>query len=319
MKTLFVTGAEGFTGRHLCDTLRKRGYDVVGGVRNRARKLVFEKQTGKAIVCDVSDAINVARAIASARPDAVIHLAGPSQPQMAADEPLMAYQSIDTAWANVLDGVRRAVPRARIVLASSCDVYGSSGADGRPLREDAPLQPVNTFGALKATAESIAQTFFANYHLNITVVRPFHYTGAGQSEESYFGGIARKLAAWDAAASGTTLSLPDLAFVRDVLHVQDVVEAYIAVLENGRPNETYNICSGRTASIRDLVQMLIRCSGTNVTCESLPSPPEGQIAALCGDNTKLCQQLNWKPTRTLEAAFQELLQSCRAQRKDVAA
>ena len=53
MKTLFVTGAEGFTGKHLCDCLRKRGYDVVGGVRNRARKLAFEKQAGKAIVCEV--------------------------------------------------------------------------------------------------------------------------------------------------------------------------------------------------------------------------------------------------------------------------
>ena len=110
MRTLFVTGAEGFTGRHLVEYLRRRGYEVVGGVRNRARKLALERRQGKAVVCDVSDAITVARAIASVKPDGIIHLAGTARAHEAAVEPLVAYQSIVTGWANVLDAVRRIVP-----------------------------------------------------------------------------------------------------------------------------------------------------------------------------------------------------------------
>lgn len=319
MKTLFITGAEGFTGKHLSDFARRRGYDVVGGVRNRARKLAFEKQYGKAIVCDVSDAINVARAIASVRPDALVHLAGPSRPQIAADEPLMAYQSIDSAWANILDGVRRAVPRARVLLASACDVYGNSGSNGQPLSESTPTQPVNTYGALKATAESIARTFFENYHLNITIVRPFHYTGMWQSEESFFGGLARTFATWDSTTRGNTLQLPELAFRRDILHVHDVVDAYLTLLEDGKPNETYNISSGKSTTIRDLVQTMSRAAGLNLDFEELPSPPEGRIDALCGDNSKLTSQTQWKPTRTAESALADLVQSYRSQRKEIAA
>jgi len=219
VKTLFVTGAEGFTGKHLVEYLGRRGYDVIGGVRNRARKLAFERQYGKALVCDVSDAINVARAVASVKPDGIIHLAGTSQPHAANAEPLAAYQSIVTGWANVVDAVRRVVPRARVLLASACEVYGNAGADGRPLNEDTPLAPTNTFGSLKATAESIARTFFLNYHTNITVVRPFHYTGTGQSEYFFFGAVAKRLAEWNSSTHGDDLQLPDLDFKRDLLHV----------------------------------------------------------------------------------------------------
>ena len=178
MQTVFVTGAEGFAGSHVFELLRRSGYDAVAGVRNRARKLAYERQGCKALVCDVSDAINVARVVASVRPDAVVHLAGLAHPADAAADPLLGYQSIVTAWANILDAVRRTVPRAHVVLASACDVYGDAGRDGQPLSETTSAKPISTFGSLKRTAESIAHTFFRDYHLNITIARPFHYTGA---------------------------------------------------------------------------------------------------------------------------------------------
>ncbi|MFQ5807445.1 MAG: NAD-dependent epimerase/dehydratase family protein [Phycisphaerae bacterium] len=309
MKTLFVTGAEGFTGRHLVEYLRRRGYEVIGGVRNRARKLAFERRYGKALVCDVSDAINVARAIASVKPDGVIHLAGTAQPQAANAEPLAAYQSIVTGWANMLDAIRRVVPRARAVLTSTCEVYGNAGGDERPLSEDAPLAPVNTFGSLKATAESIARTFFQNYHTNVTIVRPFHYTGAGQSEDFFFGSVAKRLAEWDPSAQGNQLQLPDLNFKRDLLHVSDMVEAYACLLEEGRPNEVYNVCSGRTWTVREIVELIVRAMGRTVSVSDLPTDEDGQVPWLCGDNSKACSEFGWQPRYTIEQAVTELTQS----------
>lgn len=313
MKTLFVTGAEGFTGRHLVEYLRRRGYVVIGGVRNRARKLAFERQSGKALVCDVSDAINVARAIASVKPDGIIHLAGTSQPHAANAEPLVAYQSIVSGWANVLDAVRRIVPRARLLLASACDVYGNAGKDDHPVSEDTPLDPVNTFGALKATAESIARTFFLSYHTNITIARPFHYTGAGQSEQFFFAATAKRLAEWDPTVHGNELQLPDLDFHRDLLHVGDVVEAYAYLLEEGRPNEAYNICSSRTRTVREIVELIIRTTGRDVNVTELPSDSDGQVPWFCGDNTKASTQFGWQPRYTVEQAISELVHSYQPQ------
>ncbi len=307
MKTLFVTGAEGFTGRHLVKFLRRRGYDVVAGVRNRARKLAFEKQIGRALVCDVSDPIDVARAIGGVKPDGVIHLAGASLPSAAAAEPLNAYQGIVTAWANVLDAVRRIVPRSRVVLVSACEVYGNSGADGVPIREATPPAPISTFGSLKAAAEAIAHTYFLNYHLNLSIARPFHYIGDGQADGFFFASVAKRLVTGGAAIDGQAMELPDLGARRDVMHIQDAVQGYTDVLEEGQPNEIYNIASGQTRTVREIVEAIARHSGRSVRfVESAPSGEPG-IACLCGDNTRIREEFGWRSDFTPEQAAQDLV------------
>ena len=310
MKTLFVTGAEGFTGMHLVEYLRRRGYDVVGGVRNRARKLAYERRYGKALVCDVSDAINVARAVASIKPDGIIHLAGTTRPHVAGAEPLTAYQSIVTGWANVLDAARRSVPRAHVLLASACEVYGKVSGDERPVTEDTPLCPNNTFGSLKANAEAIARTFYLNYHTHVTIVRPFHYIGAGQSEDFFFSSVAKRLAKWNANADGNELRLPDLTSKRDVLHVMDVVEAYAYLLEEGRPNEVYNVSANRTWNVLEIVELIMRAAGRNLSICDLPTEDDaGQVEWYCGSNEKIRNEFGWQPRFTIEQATAELVKA----------
>lgn len=309
MRTLFITGAEGFTGKHFFQFMRRRGYEVVAGVRNRARKLAFEKKYGRALVCDVSDPIDVARAIASVKPDGIAHLAGPSSPAAASAEPLTAYQGIVTAWANVLDAVRRIVPRSRVMLVSACEVYGNAGADGRPIKETTPVQPVNTFGSLKAAAESIAQTFYLNYHLNLSIARPFHYIGEGQSDSFFFANVARRLATADASLDGQQIELPDLNLRRDILHVMDAVQGLCDVLEEGRPNEVYNICSGQTRTVREIVEAIAKAAGRNVQFVNAAQEGDTAITCLCGDNTKLREEFGWRPDCTFEQAVQSLVAS----------
>lgn len=314
MKTFFITGAEGFAGTHLVAHLKSRGHDVVGGVRNRARKLSFEKRFGKGLVCDVSDAISVARAIASVKPQVVVHLAGVAQPAEAAEEPLTAYQSIVTGCANVLDGVRRSVPRAKVILFSACDVYGAAGNNGQPLLEDTPPQPVSTFGSLKATAESIATTFFLNYHLDITIARPFPFIGGNQSERFFFASVARRVAAHNPAGGPLDLALPDLSTQRDLLHVGDVVEAIDALANSGKPNQVYNISSGHAQSVRSVVEMLVQAGGVSVNLSDQQPAEPGTITAMCGNNERLKADTGWQPRRSIEQACKDMITSLRAVR-----
>jgi nucleoside-diphosphate-sugar epimerase len=312
VQTVFVTGAEGFTGRQALRLLTEHGYTVVAGVRNRARKLAFERENTAALVCDVRDPINVARVIASVRPDAVVHLAGVAQPAYASDEPLDSYQSIVSAWANVLDAVRRTSPRARVVLASACEVYGNAGADGRALTEDTPPQPVHTYGSLKRTAETIAQTFHRDYHLDVMIARPFHYTGMGQSDGFFFAAIAERLATWNPDDDGDALQLPDLDCCRELLHVDDVVAAYAALLRHGKPNEIYNIATGQSQRCRDLVQRMLDAYGLDLALEPLPVDDDhGQVQHLRGDNAKITEHTDWRPTQDATAALTDLCASYR--------
>ena len=312
MQTIFVTGADGYAGSLLTQQLRQHGYSVVAGVRNRARKLTYERKQGKALVCDVGDAINVARAIASIKPDGIIHLAGCSHPAFAADQPLEAYQSIVTGWANMLDAARRFIPRARILLISACDVYGQADSGGQPLREDTPPEPVSTFGSLKMTAEWIAHTFFERYHLNLTIARPFHYTGPGQPDNFFYGAVARRLAQWDANSDGQELALPDLSCRRDLLHIQDVIDAYERLLQDGKPNEVYNVCSGQARTCQEIVELMAQAARLpiRIADKSMSEDDEVVVENYCGDNSKLRNELNWQPTHTIDGALQELIRSC---------
>lgn len=310
MKTIFVTGAEGFVGSQLVPIFRQRGFDVIAGVRNRARKLSLEKRYGKTLVCDVSDAINVARAIASVRPDGVIHLAATTQASDAIHEPLSAYQSTVTAWANVLEAVRRSVPRARVLLVSTCDVYGNAGRDGNPIRENTPCAPINTYGSLRYAAEDIAHTFFKNYHLNISIARPFYHTGPSQTQNFFYGAVAQRLASWDSSAQGTELSLPDLGLKRDLSHVHDVISAYERILLDGKPNEIYNVASGEAHTVREIIQTMIRIAGQPLKLTEQPTDASGNfetISSLRGDSTKLRTELNWQPKLSWEDAVRDLI------------
>jgi len=310
VQTIFVTGAEGYAGSLFTQQLRHRGYTVIAGVRNRARKLQYERQSGKALVCDVSDAINVARAIASARPDALVHLAGAAHTWSASNQPLDAYQSIVSAWANVLDAVRRFCPRARVLLVSAGDVYGHAGREGQPLPESTVPQPATTFGSLKLAAESIARTYFDKFHLNLTIARPFHYTGPRQPDSFFFGWVAKRLAEWNLATQGEELSLPDLSCRRDVLHIQDVLDAYERLLVDGKPNEIYNVCSGVARPCREIVESMAQAARLSLRLVEAPAPSNDEVVpALCGDNTKLRTELGWQPTHTLDGAVRELVQS----------
>ena len=311
MKILFVTGAEGFTGRRLVPYLQERGYEVVGGVRNRARKLAFEKQFGKAIVCDVGDAINVARAIASVKPDGVIHLASISSPQECEADPLAAYQSIVTGWANVLDAVRRSSPRARVLMTSTCEVYGNVSNDA--ITEDSACLPATTFGSLKATAESIAQTFHKNNLLDISIVRPFHCAGPGQPENQYYATLTRNILATD-PNGGATVPIANPNSKRDVLHIDDLVTAYHHLLEEGKPNRSYNVCSGRSWTVREIAQAIANAAGRN-NINFQEQPGEGTpIQSLYGSNARLCEEAGWQPLKSMTEAVTDLVKYYQAKK-----
>lgn len=252
---VLVTGIGGFVGPVVAQALLAGGHEVWGLVRRppgpRLAGLCVELATA-----DVTDADAVGGVVAAARPDAVIHLAGLSFGPAAEADPAAAYRTNLGGTLAVLAALRARAPRARLVFASSSEVYGQALPEELPVGEDVPLRPVSVYGATKAAAEIAAGQWGRTYRLDVVRVRPFNHTGPGQDAAFVCPALARQVAAIEAGRQPPVMRVGNVDPVRDFADVRDIAAGYVAVLERGRTGEVYNLCSGEGASIAEVVAIL---------------------------------------------------------------
>ena len=305
---VLVTGASGFVGRHLTEALRARGDDVVagGGVHDEAPFFALE----------ILDVDAVRDLVAAAIPDAVIHLAGQAfVPQSIAD-PLGTLSINATGTANLLEAARACRDRSgtpiRVLIVSSAEVYGIHAPSSMPLREDAELRPGNPYAASKIAAETYAHAWSLAYGLDVVVARPFNHIGPGQDPRFAVASFASQLAAI-AAGAPRMMHVGNLEAQRDFLDVRDVVAAYIALLANGRSGEVYNICSGRTVAIQEVLRQLITIARVPVEVRDDPDRMRpSDLPILSGDATKLRAATGWQPTYSLVQSLRDIYADAQA-------
>jgi nucleoside-diphosphate-sugar epimerase len=245
---VLVTGAAGFTGRHLCAHLRECGYRVFG---------LVEHATGDPdqLVADLVDPKALADAIRAAAPDYVVHLAAIAFPGHA--EAASIYRVNLTGTLTLLEALARdGLGRKGILLPSTGTVYASMESDA--LAETAPLAPASHYAVSKLAMEHMARLFARS--LPITIVRPFNYTGPGQREPYLVPKIVRHF-----AERADVIELGNVDVVRDFLDVRTVVDAYQRLLEApAAAGGIFNVCSGTGVAIREMVAMLEGLTGHRI-------------------------------------------------------
>lgn len=289
---VLVTGGAGFVGARLSARLSAEGVEVHAPPQSEL---------------DVSDAPALRAAVARLRPHAVAHLAALSFVPAAEADPAAAFRVNFLGVRAVLEALRGEAPAARALIVSSAAVYGSSA---QRCDESAPLRPEGAYARSKAAADLLAGRY-AELGLNVVRARPFNHTGAGRPAHFVESSLARQLAAAERAAADTPLlriGNPDS--VRDILHVEDVVEAYWRLLQPGAPPGVYNIASGRGVSIRELLELLIARTALRPRMETARGrwrPAD----FLVGDARRLRAATGWRPQRSLPDALAELLDAWR--------
>lgn len=241
---VLITGVDGFTGRHLASLLQARNVEVRGTVLGEAA------QDGSIRRVDLLDFEALAAAVADVAPTHVVHLAAISF--VAHGDVEQIYRTNIAGTRNLLRALAGASTGLRcVLLASSANVYGNAAQD--PIDEDVAPQPANDYAVSKLAMEYMAALW--SEQLPITVVRPFNYTGVGQSRQFLIPKIA------DAFRRRVpTLELGNIDVERDFSDVRDVVEAYRRLLA-AAPGGTYDVCSGRATSLREVLQMAGEISG----------------------------------------------------------
>ncbi len=290
MRTVLITGARGFTGRYLIPALLARQFQVVGLVEGAS-------QADDEIACDLTDAHATEKAVAAVSPDAVIHLAALSY--VGSDNAQEYYRVNVVGTENLLTAVAKleASP-AKILIASSANVYGTPAVS--VIDETLCPAPVNHYANSKLAMEHVVRTWFER--LPIVVTRPFNYTGPGQDERfvipKIVGHFRRGLPA---------IELGNLDVSRDFSDVNDVVAAYVALLESDAHSEIVNICSGTSISLRDVLSRMSALAGYEIEVKLNPElVRENEIHRLVGSNAKLKRLVGFVPSTPFAETLQRM-------------
>jgi GDP-4-dehydro-6-deoxy-D-mannose reductase len=286
---VLVTGSAGFVGGHLLPRLERAGCEVIANDRD----------------LDVTAFDRVAARVAEAQPDAVVHLAAQSSPRLSWSDPALTYRVNYLGARSVLEGVRRAAPRARVLLIGSADEYGSAQPGTPPFSESAPLRPASPYARSKAAADLLGAAF-ARRGLDVVRVRPFNHTGPGQSDAFVLSSFARQVAEIEAGRRAPHLRVGNLESVRDFLDVEDVVEAYVRLLDREVPAGVYNVARGMGFRIGELLESLIRLAGVapevEVDAERL-RPTDFSV----GNAARLREATGWEPRIAMARTLEKLL------------
>lgn len=263
-----VTGAQGFTGRFLLAELGRRGHDPLS------------------IASDVTDAAALASEIAALQPEAVIHLAAVAFVNMADFGGFYAVNQIGSF--HLLDALAEHAPGARVLLASSAQVYGAQ-ASGL-LAEAAPRRPSNHYALSKAAME-MGSAFWAD-RLRITIARPFNYTGVGQEARYLIPKIVDHF-----ARRAPVIELGNIDVERDFGDVRSVADAYAGLIAMPEPEPVYNVATASLNSVRDIVGRLQRITGHQIEVRINPGfVRAGDVPILSGNIDRLRAALpDWHP------------------------
>jgi GDP-4-dehydro-6-deoxy-D-mannose reductase len=300
-----VTGATGFVGRHLIEALRR------DGVETFACAGPHDADPADGAI-DLRDPRTLQAALATFRPTVVFHLAAQSFVPDAMRTPLETYEINAMGTARLAEAVRHVTGKpARIVFASSAEVYGARAPQQYPLRETLDLQPANPYGASKAAAEAILLGHVRSFGSDVVIARAFNHIGPGQNERFVVASLSAQLARI-AAGGPPQLFVGNLQASRDFLDVRDVVAAYVGLARDGERGEAYNVCSGGAVSIRDVLRELISIAGVAVEVRDDPARlRSGDAPVSVGSPEKLRARTGWRPQIPLVRSLRDIYEAAR--------
>jgi GDP-4-dehydro-6-deoxy-D-mannose reductase len=306
-RTVLVTGAAGFAGRHLLERLGNG--ETVAWTRSEPAPGGSPEAHWQHV--DLRDRTRVREAIADLKPTHVYHLAGSTHVGQS------WRQAADTLSSNVLtthhlfDALRRAGRPCRVLLSGSATVYAPSEA---PLTEDHALAPTSPYGISKLAQECLGARALAEDGLEVILTRPFNHTGPRQRPDFAAPGMARQIALIERGVIPPVIKVGNLDARRDLTDVRDTVRAYTLLMEHGTPRTVYNVASGIARPIRAVLDgLIIRC-GRPVRVDIDPSLLRpNDVPVFVGSAARLHAATGWAPEVSFDRMLDDLLAYWRLQ------
>lgn len=282
-KRILVTGSTGFTGRYVCKELNRSGFDVYG---------LSHDCSITGVPVDICDKEAIKEVIKRVSPQGVIHLAAIANVAHSCESDFTKVNVEGTL--NLLEAVSDSLANiSHVIIASSANVYGSVSSI-TPITEETPPNPQNAYAMSKLMMEQEVLRNFKGYP--ITILRPFSYTGIGQSKNFIIPKIVNAF-----QRGNSVLELGNINVSRDFSDVRYVALVYCSLLKMDSLSDIFNVSSGKPTSLTEVIGMCQDISGRSIQVVSKESlRRENDIHTLCGDSTKLSRRIGFKSTYSLK-------------------
>jgi GDP-4-dehydro-6-deoxy-D-mannose reductase len=301
---VLVTGASGFVGPHAARALTDSGHEVWTTDRRAM-------ESPRHRTCDLSEGERVQELVEEIRPEAVLHLASVSSVARSLQDPRSALLNNMTAACNLLEAVRDP-PGTRVLLVGSAEQYGRVAPEDLPLRESQRFRPTSPYAVSKVAQEHLALQYHDTWGVDVVLTRSFNHAGPGQSPDFALPAFAQQIVDAERGDGESLLRVGNLEAERDFLDVRDVARAYALLLVRGERGCAYNVCSGVSHRLRDLVEAMVRRARVDVRIETDASRLRpADLPVLCGDPARLQQRTGWTRRYSMEQTLTDVLDDWR--------
>jgi GDP-4-dehydro-6-deoxy-D-mannose reductase len=309
--SVLVTGITGFVGSHFTEYALRQGAKVFGSSFPGTGDTNIGHLRHDIDVTDVDlrDTAAVAELLDRAAPNWIVHLAAQSFVGGSWAGPQETLTNNILCQLNVLEAVRQAGARPRIVIAGSSDQYGDVQESELPIAETAPFRPLSPYAVSKVAQDLLGYQYWRSYGIPVIRARAFNHEGPRRGEAFVTSSLARQIAEIEEQRCDPVIRVGNLTARRDYTDVRDIVRGYWRLLEGGEAGEAYNLCSGRAWSIQAILDFLL--AEARVRPIDVQSDPAllrlSDVPVLIGDPRKIHRALGWQAEIPFEQTLRDML------------
>lgn len=303
MKALIIGGA-GFVGGYLINELASDGYDV------HATCLPSENIKGECTVhtLDIMDKEAVSAVLSAVSPDVVFHLAAQSSVALSWKKPQLTAEINVIGSINVLEAVREAEKKMRLILIGSGEEYGFIREGACPLDENEKLSPGNIYAVTKACQGMLGEVYARAYKMDIIMVRAFNHSGPAQLPMFVISDFCKQIAEIEKEMRPPEMMVGNLSAMRDFTDVRDVVRAYRLLAEKGVCGKTYNVGRGKAVKISYILETAVSMATRPVEVKQDPARMRASDIPLIEPDVSLINaDTGWSAEISMEQTVKDTL------------
>jgi GDP-4-dehydro-6-deoxy-D-mannose reductase len=311
-KKILVTGASGFAGSHLIDYLVNKNTENIFGTYYSEKSIEnLEKVKDKVNLSkvDLTSEEQTNYLIEKIKPDEIYHLAAFASAAGSFSSPAKTVLNNISSQINLLEAVKKHnLTSTKILIISSAEVYGDVDPKDLPIDENTKFNPTNPYAVSKLTQDFLGRQYFLADNLKIIVARPFNHIGPRQAPDFVVSAFAKKIVEIEKGKREPIFPVGNLEAKRDFTDVRDMVRAYFLLMEKGKEGQAYNIGSGASYKISDILDKMLSLSNIKVNIESDKTlfRPIDNPDLVC-DYNKLKNLAGWEPEIKIENTLKDTL------------